>query len=129
MRLFYRLVILNVAVMLPFSVLALRHIVKKTPAVSIPAMLAVEAALLVGNFAITREVARHGGIPSLQGRRWWSARWLDWIGAPVFCAIAPLVTIAIIEKRDFGSFSMGFIFSFLACSSWFRVFGSQKERT
>ena len=130
MRLFYRLVISNVAAMLPFSVLALRHIFKKTPAVSAPVMLVVEAALLVGNFAITRKVARHGGVPSLEGRRWWSYfLWQAWIGGPIFTAIIPLLIIDVFVKRDIGSVGFGIPVLFWTYISWSRIYGSQKERT
>ncbi len=130
MRLFYRLVILNLAVMLPMDLSMLRHLAKKTPTLSTPAaILGIEFVLLIANFAITWTFARQGEIVPLVEGGWRRFHvWTAWVAGPLLAAIVPFVIAALIIKPTFGRIFWSFFNLYWATSALVTVRRSQESQ-
>jgi len=127
MRLFYRLVILNLAVISAIAVLRKHHWLMKFPVVPNPIVLFAGVILLVANYAITSKVVRQGGIPSLESSRWWSAGFAAWTGGPFFTAVLPWTIAGWVIKRDFVSFLWVTNYFFWSCFSWAQIYNSLRR--
>jgi hypothetical protein len=118
MRSYYRLLILNLAVVVPLTSAMLLRIVKINPAV----YLVVCLALLVANYAIKQQVARQRGISSLE-----IGLWASWAAGPLVTAMFPLLVAIFIIKRDLaGIMSLPSIL-WIASSAWTTVRKSEQD--
>jgi hypothetical protein len=108
MRTYYRLLFLNVAVVTSIMMALHFHILKHSPF-----FLFVFPALLVANYAITRQLARQRGTSILE-----IGLWLSWVAGPVTAAILPpCMVIFILEPATRDSFINSWVFCMYAISA------------
>jgi hypothetical protein len=120
MRSYYRLLILNLAVVGSLSSFMLLRIVKKNTSV----YLLVFLGLLVANYAITRKVARQRGTytSSLE-----IGLWASWVIGPLVTAMVPLIVAISIIERDLGKImSLSYVL-WIASVAWSTVRKSERE--
>jgi hypothetical protein len=122
MRSYYRLLILNLAVMVPFTAAMLLQIFRK------PALLVIQLALLVANYVITRKVARQGEASSLEKSKWGFGLWWAWTSGPSITGWLPLMLAFLIMKTDFQGIIDLTLMAYFAFSSWATVNKSEQRR-
>jgi hypothetical protein len=121
MRLYFRLVVLDIVALSFLFVPRLRHISKSTPAASSPMLTIVAFALMAANFVIVWRIARQGEIGWLGGSRWWSVA-SAWVGGPLVVAVLPFSIAAAIMRHTFQSVMWVVFYSFVAFNSFAHVY-------
>jgi hypothetical protein len=122
MRSYYRLLILNLAVMVPLTVAILLHIFRK------PALLVVQLALLVANYVITRKVASQGEASELEKGKWGFGLWWAWTSGPSITGWLPLMFALLVTKMNFQGILYLASMAYFAFSSWDTVYKWESMR-
>ena len=122
MKLFYRLVLLNLVLTFPVVLSLLRDIANKTQTLSNQAILLMEFGLCFLDFAITWKLVRQGRI----ARRF--NIWMAWVAGPFFAVIVAFAIAALIIKPTFGRFFWSFLYLYWATSAWVTVRRSQESQ-
>jgi hypothetical protein len=123
MRTYYRLVILNLIVMVALTVAIFHHIVKINLMVALAVLI-----LPFANYIIARKVFRQGGILSLQNKRWGFGAWSAWATGPAFVAMLPLAITGLIIRPDFEGIIGASCMFFGSLSTLAKVPKSQQEQ-
>lgn len=122
MRLYYRLLILNLAILVPLTWGAWLHNLRK------PALLILSIALSVVNYAIGRKIARQSEASSLKKIKWEFDVWWAWTSGPVITGWLPLMFASLLVRTDFeGIIELG-LMAYFAFSSWATVNKSEQRR-
>jgi hypothetical protein len=122
MRPYYRLLVLNLSVMVPFSVAMSLHIFRR------PAFVVVQLALLVANYVITRKVAHEGESRFVESNRWGFGLWSAWIFGPLSTGWLPLWLAFLFVKPDFFGIVNLAPIAYFAYSFWSAVDESERRR-
>jgi hypothetical protein len=120
MRSYYRLLILNLAVVGSLTSLMLLRIVKKNTSV----YLVVFLGLLVANYAITRWIARQRGTSTSSFD---IGLWASWVIGPLVTAMVPLIVAISIIERDLGKIMNLSYVLWIASVAWSTVRKSERE--
>lgn len=120
MRSYYRLIILNLAVVGTLTSAILLRTVK----INLAGYLVVCLGLLVANYSITQKIARQRGTgaSSLE-----IGLWASWVVGPLVIANFPLMLAMYIIKRDLGGIMVLPSVLWIASSIWSTVRKSERE--
>jgi hypothetical protein len=120
MRLYFRLIMLNVVAVSLLLVPRFHHIGKNTPVFVLVAI--TPFAVMAANFLIARKIADHGGISSLDGSRWWSMISIAWALGPLAAGAIPFFIAGAIIRPDLRSVLDVAVTFFWALKSAFDVY-------
>ena len=119
MHSYYRLLVLNLAVMVAFTAAMWLHIFQK------PALLVIQLALLIANYVIARKVARRSETPSVENNKWGFGLWWAWTSGPSITGWLPLMIASLIARTDFQGIVYLSSMAYFAFSSWSIVNNSE----
>jgi hypothetical protein len=122
MRLYYRLLMFDLAVMAPLTYGVWLHNLRK------PVLLVVSIALLVANYVIAKKVVRQSETLFLKNIKWRSGLLWAWTLGPVSTGWLPLMFASLLVKTQFsGIVDMGLV-AYGAFSCWSTVSRSEEWR-
>ena len=122
MRLYYRLLMFDLAVMAPLTYGVWLHNLRK------PVLLVVSIALLVANYVIAKKVVRQSETLFLKNIKWRSGLLWAWTLGPVSTGWLPLMFAFLLVKTQFsGIVDMGLV-AYGAFSCWSTVSRSEEWR-